>query len=229
MEHFIIARERPLRSSSRQFRVIVVARTLLHLLNITDLRRHRIDRFHPQLDAFWSLWAQALHDAFQSGSYDRMREIAALNELLDCRMKNPVPFHKRYPLLILSATRHQLSDDLERKMLDYVMHTPSGIYYVYEKNISINPPILSRDFGGWLRAHQLLSRFRLWTTLATEAVNWIWAQRTDEGFWDVGSSIARKPWTSFPLSESWRRPKNRIIDSTVEILGLLSKVYLPRW
>jgi hypothetical protein len=182
-----------------------------------------IEQHHPQLDAFWALWAEALHDAFQSGVYDRQREIAALNVLLDCRMKNPVPFHVRYPLLILSATHHQLSDDLERKMLDYVMHAPSGIYYVYAKNISILPPILSRDFWGWFRAHQLLSRFRVWKALSTEAVNWIWAQRTDEEFWDVGGHIARKPSTSFPLSESWRRPESRIIDSTVEMLGLLSK------
>ena len=108
-------------------------------------------------------------------------------------------------------------------MLETVMHASEGIYYVYEKSISVLPPIASRDFWGWFRAHQLLSRFDGWKALSTEAVNWIWAQRTDEGFWDLGSKLSRKPWTSFPLSESWRRPRNRIIDSTVEMLGLLSK------
>ncbi len=141
-----------------------------------------IDRHHPCLDEFWALWAEALNDSFQSGTYDRQREIAVLNKLLGSRMKNPVPFHKRYPLLILSATNNQLSDDLEHKMLDHVMHAPSGIYYVYEKDISLQPPILSRDFWGWFRSHQLLSRFRLWKELSTEAVNWIWAQRTERGF-----------------------------------------------
>jgi len=55
-----------------------------------------------------------------------------------------------------------------------------------------------------------------------DAVNWIWAQRTPEGFWGLGSRIGRKPWTSFPLSESWRRRQNRVIDCTVEVLSLLS-------
>jgi hypothetical protein len=181
-----------------------------------------IDRRHPRLEPFWALWTEALGEAFQSGVYDRQQEIAALNALMDCRMKNPVPFHRRYPLLILSATDRRLPDDLERKMLGHVMHAPGGIYYVYEKEISVLPPIASRDFWGWFRAHQLLSRFSAWKAQSAEAVNWIWAQRTDEGFWDLGK-ISRKPWTSFPLSESWRRPQNRVIDSTVEMLALLSK------
>jgi hypothetical protein len=182
-----------------------------------------IEPRHPRLESYWALWAEAVRETFQSGVYDRQREIAALNALMDCRMKNPVPFHYRYPLLILSATDRRLPDDLERRMLDYVMHAPSGIYYVYEQEISAHPPIDSRGFWQWFCAHKLLSRFRGWKALSTEAVNWIWAQRTDEGFWDLGSKISRKPWTSFPLSESWRRPQNRIIDSTVEMLGLLSR------
>jgi hypothetical protein len=182
-----------------------------------------IDKHHPRLDAYWDVWSEVLKVAFHSGKYDRQREIDALNSLLECRMKNPVPFHKKYPLLILSATGKQLSGDLERVMLDFVMNAPLGIYYVYGKDLSVLPPILSRDFWNWCRAHQLLSRFRLWQELSTEAVNWIWAQRTAQGFWDLGSKISRKPFSSFPLSESWRRPENRIIDSTVEMLGLLSK------
>ena len=59
--------------------------------------------------------------------------------------------------------------------------------------------------------------------MAAEALNWIWTQRDERGFWDLGSQIARRPYTPFPLSESWRRPENRIIDCTVEMLTLLSK------
>jgi hypothetical protein len=182
-----------------------------------------IDMYHPRLEAYWDLWHEALKAAFRSGEYDRQREIDALNSLLKCRMKNPVPFHKKYPLLILSATGNQLSGGLERKMLDFIMNSPSGIYYVYGKDLSVLPPILSRDFWHWCRAHQMLSRFFLWQEFSAKAVNWIWAQRTAEGFWDLGGKISRRPFTSFPLSESWRRPENRMIDSTVEMLGLLSK------
>ena len=184
-----------------------------------------VDPHHAQLDEFWGLWAEALQAAFQSGAYDRQREIVALNALMQCRMKNPVPFHKRYPLLILSATHNRLPGDLERRMLDFVMHYPEGIYYVYGKDISVLPSILSRDFGPWFFAHQLLSRFRLWKELSVDALNWIWEQRTPEGFWDFGSKIGRKPYTGFPLSESWRRSKNRTIDCTTTALALLSRCF----
>jgi hypothetical protein len=161
-----------------------------------------IDPHHARLDEFWALWAEALQATFQSGTYDRQEEIVALNALMRCRMKNPVPFHVRYPLLILSATHNRLSDGLERRMLDFVMH-----------------------FGPWFYAHRLLSRFRLWKELAVDGLNWIWKQRTPEGFWDFGSKIGRKPYTGFPLSESWRQSENRIIDCTTTVLGLLSKCF----
>ena len=32
-----------------------------------------------RLEPFWALWAEAVCEAFQSGVYDRQREIAALN------------------------------------------------------------------------------------------------------------------------------------------------------
>jgi hypothetical protein len=140
-------------------------------------------------------------------------------------MKNPVPFHTKYPLLILSAIDHQLPGDVERMLLDFVMHAPMGIYYVYDKVISMQPAILSKGFLGWSKAHRLLSRFHLWKHLAQDALNWIWAQRTSQGFWDLGSKVSRRPYSSFPLSETWKRPENRIMDCSVEMLVLLSRSF----
>ena len=183
----------------------------------------QIDPHHPLLEEYWHIWAEAVQASFRSGSYDRQREIVALNALMKCRMKNPVPFHTMYPLLILSATDNLLPGDLERSLLDFVMHAPMGIYYVFDQAIDTQPAIQSKRFWGWTRAHMLLSRFRLWKELAGEALNWIWAQRTDQGFWDLAARISRKPFTCFPLSESWKRPENRVIDVTVEMLTLLAR------
>jgi hypothetical protein len=182
-----------------------------------------IDDRHPVLEGFWQLWAEVLEAAFGAGEYDRQREIAALNRLLDCRMKNPVPFHVWHPLLILSATSNRLPAELERAMLEHLLDSPAGIYYVCEGAISALPEIGSKPFYSWLHAHRLLSRFDLWKDVCADAVNWIWGQRTADGLWDLGRRVARKPYTCFPLSESWRRQENRIIDSTVEVLCLLSR------
>jgi hypothetical protein len=48
-------------------------------------------------------------------------------------------------------------------------------------------------------------------------------QRNEQGFWDLGSQVAHRPYSSFPLSESWKRPENRVIDGTVEMLTLLAR------
>jgi hypothetical protein len=185
----------------------------------------QIDRYHPRLDEFWDVWSEVVRVAFQSGTYDRQKEIEVLNILLKCRMKKPVPFHVKYPLLILSATHKQLPGSLDLQLLNYVMHSPSGIYYMYDKKISDFPTIQSRGFWGWIYTHELLSRFRAWKEIAEDALNWIWSQRTEDGFWDVASDIGRKPFSSFPLSETWRRSENRKIDGSVEILGLLSRSF----
>jgi len=182
-----------------------------------------IDDRHPRLDEFWDVWAEAVKAAFHSGEYDRQREITALNSLLKCRMKNPIAFHRRYPLLILSATKNRLPSDLERTMLEHVIRSPTGIGYTFEKDISVFPSISSRHFWYWVSAHRLLSRFPLCEQMYVDTLNWIWAHRTEEGYWDIGGRIGRKPYSCFPLSESWRRPANRIIDSAVEMLALLQK------
>ena len=68
---------------------------------------------------------------------------------------------------------------------------------MYEKPSVTLPPIEDRKFWGWTRARALLSRFGLWKELAVEALNWIWEQRNEQGFWDLGSKMARRPY-AFP-------------------------------
>ncbi len=185
----------------------------------------QIDPTHPSLDVFWALWAEALTAAFQSGAYDRQREIAVLNDLLQCRMKNPVPFHVLPPLLILSAGGRRLPQELERRVLDFVLHYPRGIYYVYDQAISNPPPLAAKHFWNWFRAHQLLSRFPLWKERCAEAANWIWRQRGSDGLWDLGAGAYRRPYSCFPLSEDWCHPLNRRVDSSLEMLGLLARCF----
>ena len=144
--------------------------------------------------------------SFQSGEYDRQVEIKTLNQLLDCRMKEPVPFHRKYPLLILSAKASDLPADLEQKILAYLLHAPQGIYYVSPGPLSIFPAVSARNFWSWIQAHKLLSRFRSWKAACADAANWIWFQRNAAGFWDPGGNASRRPFSSFPLSEVVETP-----------------------
>ncbi len=185
----------------------------------------QMDKHHPALDEFWHLWAEVVTASFHSGSYERDVEIKALNRLTNCRMKDPVPFSRKYPLLILSATGNRLPEELEKKVLGTLLGAPQGIYYVCPGPLNAFPPISSRYFWSWMQGHALLSRFRSWKSTCADTADWIWSQRTEDGFWDLGGRVSRKPFTCFPLSESWKRPENRLIDSSVEILDLLSRCF----
>ena len=185
----------------------------------------QVDSTHPALEPFRQVWAEAVKVSFQSGEYDRRAEIRALNDLLGCRMKDPIPFHKKYPLIILSSRRNGLPDELEKRMLEYLLQAPQGIYYVCAGPLNSFPEISSHYFWGWMQGHKLLSRFATWLDRCAEAANWIWFQRDEAGLWDLGSKVRRKPYTSLPLSESWKRPENRRIDSSVEVLSLLSRCF----
>ena len=184
-----------------------------------------IDPFHAAIDEFWHIRAQSLAEAFASGVFDRDAEIAALNRLLDCRMKNPVPFHFEPSLQVITATRMHLPEMVERGVINYLLTSETGIYYVFDCPLEQHRNIEDRKFCAWLRALILLSRFRRWNEFSEASLNAVWAQRNGSGVWDVGGKVARKPFTSFPLSDSWRRKENRIIDSTVEVLGLLSTAF----
>jgi len=71
----------------------------------------------------------------------------------------------------------------------------------------------------WFTSLELLSLFPSWPGFAKDAIQWLWNQRSPEGFWDFGprptSSVALR------LSESWRRKAARRFDWTTRVLVLL--------
>ena len=46
-------------------------------------------------------------------------------------------------------------------MIDYILQKPSGIYYIYDKQLSILPPVFKSRTASWyLTAIELLARYR---------------------------------------------------------------------
>ncbi len=183
-----------------------------------------MDPSHSLLPPFRTLWIESLRASFASGAYDRDAEIVALNRLLECRMKDPVPFHRKYPLLILSSAGEPLPASLERAALSHVLGSREGIYYACDGPLAPPRAMADKSIWSWIRAHKLLSRFPYWRTMARGAMNAVWNQCGEHGLWNSSASVAKKPYTAFPLSESWRRPENRVIDCSVVILDLLMRV-----
>ena len=182
-----------------------------------------IDDAHPYLDEFWNYWYKTAKAAFASGKYNRKTEIETRNDLDNINRKNPGAFHTKYHLILLSSTDKILPPYLERLILDYVMDAPHGIYYTHEKRINTHPTIDARRFVGWLLTHRLLSRFPTWRRVSAPALNWIWEQRSIDGLWNFTGYRPGTPVSYLPISESWRKPKNRVIDCTLLALDVLMR------
>jgi hypothetical protein len=180
-----------------------------------------IDNTHPYLDEFWTYWYKTASAAFASGHYDRKAEIEMRNALDNIKRKNPGAFHTKYHLILLSSTANTLPQQLERMILEFVRDAPGGIYYTYDKNINAFPAIDARWFVSWLLALKLLSRFPTWRKVGSSALNWIWDQRSTEGLWNFTGYRPWKPVSYLPISENWRKRKNRVIDCTVLTLDIL--------
>ena len=180
----------------------------------------RIDHEHPQVDPVRAYWAGIVSTAFASGQYDRSAELAMHQALTGVPSKRFYPFHVLYPLVLLSSGPRILPPDLEERLLTTVLHWPSGIYYVHDRPLDRFPGIGEPQFGNWLCAIELLSRFERWTAVGLNSVNWIWQQRNAQGLWDPGHSTHRS--VTLPTSESWRKPGNRVIDWSVWVLRLLN-------
>jgi len=177
------------------------------------------------LDLHRKRWAHFAKVAFSKGYYDHEEEARTQHEYFGFKTKRTIPAFGYYNLVLLAPTEKEsfLSDATDQALVDYCMNSVGQIYYVY--NCGLSDFVLietkrrdSRDFCHWVRALSLVSQFKGWAKCRDKYTEWIMSQRNEEGLWE----LPRKPdLFNFPLSDSWRKRKNRIIDSTIMILRFL--------
>lgn len=108
-------------------------------------------------------------------------------------------------------------------MVDYCMNELDGIGYVYNCGLKDFVPINtvrrdSRDFCHWVRALSLISQFSGWDRYKNNYIEWIINQKNEDGLWEFPKKY---DLSCIPLSDSWRKKKNKVIDSTIMILRFL--------
>ena len=178
------------------------------------------------LDIHRRRWAYFAEAAFSKGYYDKESERKSQIDYFGFVTKRTIPAFGYYNMILLAPTDKvsYISDTADQALVDYCMNYAEQIYYVYNCKISDFVPIEikrkdSRDFCHWLRALSLISQFKGWMRYKDRYNDWILKQRNEEGFWE----LPRKPNRyDFPLSDSWRSRKNRIIDSTIMVLRFLN-------
>lgn len=133
------------------------------------------------------------------------------------RFIDPVNFY------VVSIVSKQITRDFELSYLRYVMNYETGIYYVYDKPLTSFPlEFESKESSKFISAFELLSKYynSRTSSLFNDFITWLYQNRNDEGKWNMG--IKAKDGLYFPLSDSWRKIENRVLDSTNRIENLLN-------
>ena len=111
-----------------------------------------------------------------------------------------------------------LSPKTEDLFSNYYLSKPDGMYYIYDKPLNKLPEAFtSRKSSCYIAAIEVLSRYDLAKEKLTFIMDWINANRSENGQWDFGEKA--KDGVYFPLSDRWDKT-TRIADSTYRIIKL---------
>ncbi len=187
---------------------------------VTAANLSLIDPENTLIEKQITIWRSFAETAFANGRYDPVIEAAVQYEHFKIRTKRPIPFYSHYCVILLTAHKGILSDRLDKLILDYCLDRDEGMYYIYDRKPSEFIDISdTKYFFNWMRTLSILSRLNGWVHYKTRYCNWVWNQMNADGFWDL---INKPGYSQYVLSESWRKTKNRIIDSSIYALRFLT-------
>lgn len=179
-----------------------------------------IDPNNPILAEKIEIWRSFALEAFQDNHYCAEVEKKSQYKHFKVKTKRIIPFFNYYVILLLTSSHNILPDKLDTLMLDYCMSKENGIYYIYDKPPKTPVAIDNKNIYNWLRCISILSRYKSWYGKMNNITSFLWEQRNVDGLWD----IQIKPYGScFPISNSWRKDKNRIIDSSIFMLRIINQ------
>ncbi len=125
-----------------------------------------------------------------------------------------------YPV---SLVTDYLDTKTEQAFVEHLLQHEKGIYYIYDKKLSILPAeFQSKDASRYLAAIELLAEYKCARPKLAFVVDWLNENRTENGRWDMGKSVSDKLY--FPLSDDWRKPEVREADCTERITRLMNKL-----
>lgn len=166
-------------------------------------------------------WAKVVSAGFERDSFDQGLYTEAYQSILK-------PEHGKFTwgiqnFYIVSLLTRLLAAEIEDRFLDYIMNSNKGIYYIYDRNLTICPDeINSLNSVRFLTAHEILSGYESYPDKGRHISSWLLENRTPSGIWDFGPKVKDGMYT--PLSDSWRKRRGREVDSTFRALRLLHRI-----
>lgn len=169
-------------------------------------------------------WAKIVEKTFAAGVYSQDAYAAVYASVLGKKL-NPkagclANFVVFYQIVLLQG---MLPLETESRVLDYILHYPSGIVYIYDKPLCHLPEVfMSKQANRYLSAMELLTGYTGAPEKLQFATAWLMDNCGEDGLWDMGA-IA-KDGIHFPLSDSWRNPADRKADCTYRISKILKQL-----
>lgn len=167
-------------------------------------------------------WAFIAEKAFSSGEYNQKDDMEAFASQFGRKPKSgfETGFGMFYHAALLQGV---LTDGTESCLLDYYISRQEGIYYIYEKPLSIVPEVsASKETSRYLAAVELLADYRQAGEKLGFVAEWLISNKDENGQWDLGAGV--KDGVYFPLSDSWRNQDVRKSDCTERITNILHKI-----
>ncbi|MCL2059192.1 MAG: hypothetical protein FWH01_09095 [Oscillospiraceae bacterium] len=174
--------------------------------------------------AFARQWAQVAEQSFETGRFDKDAHAEAFAEIFGRRPSAQSGFEIGYGFLYDAyLLQRVLSPETERRLLDFYLSKPDGIYYVGSGRLTELPPVFaSRRASFYIAGLEILAEYSTAGEKLGFAADWLNAQKDTDGQWDMGPKA--NDGIYFPLSDSWRKPADRKADCTERVKNLLQKI-----
>ena len=175
--------------------------------------------------SFARQWAHIAKRAFGKGAFDKDSHAKAFAEQFGRLPRPQSGFEMGYGFLYDAyLLQGVLPPEIERRLLDFYLSKPDGIYYVGSGQLNILPPIFaSRKTSFYLAGIEVLAGYNLASEILGFVVDWLNANKDENGQWDLGSKA--NDGIYFPLSDSWKKAEARIADCTERITQLLQQIF----
>lgn len=161
---------------------------------------------------------QGLHGIYRCAGFNQKRYEEAYRDILNPTHGTLLGFGNFYHVSLLAGC---LADGTEEAYFDNIL--AGGIYYVYEHPLMELPESFeSRAASRYLAAMELLAGYRCAGRKLEFFVDWLEANRREDGTWDMGKNARDQVY--FPLADSWRKAETRISDCTWRITGFLDRL-----
>ncbi len=172
-------------------------------------------------------WKRIIEHAFSGSEYSQKLYEEAYEETYSKKTRGGrlVNFTNFYQLILVSGL---LSPETDRKVLEYVISRPDGIYYIYDKCLREHPGnFASKQANRYLEAVELMTGYLAAKEKFAYVVQWLLDNMEQDGFWDMGASA--RDGIQYPMSNSWRKSINRKLDCTVRVCSILSRLGYEGW